>query len=66
MATDAATIPPNEGLGALVVELESELDERQMHFMRARWLDQTAGWRERRSSASAATTRFVWLRSSAV
>ena len=58
MATDAATIPPKEGLGALVVELP-ELDERQMHFMRARWLDQTA-WLE--GKAKLCQRRYYALR----
>ena len=59
MATDAATIPPKEGLGALVDELEPELDERQMHFMRGRWLDQTA-WLE--GKAKLCQRRYYALR----
>lgn len=59
MATDAATIPPKEGLGALVDELEPELEERQRHFMRARWLDQTA-WLE--GKAKLCQRRYYALR----
>ena len=51
-------------LGKLVDSIE--LSDHQEHFIRARWLDQISGWKARRSSASAATTRFVWSLSSAV